>query len=178
MHNASIYCTTACLFIGVSDVLKFPNPLSNLSFIIYVPALRPNTGHCLHIHDLSRSHTTTHHSGHYSSGRLTKPLQRHLPDKTQHSKQTHSHSLRWDSNTHTQQECVRRPTTRDHWDRLIAIYWLFHGLIILVNRINIYHLTTVPISPRGRISYKSIWCSPHFRFSDSITIVLTLRTYK
>ena len=53
-------------------------------------ALRPNAGHCLLILEVSRSHTTTHHSRQDSSGRVISWSQRPLPD-TQHSQQTNIH---------------------------------------------------------------------------------------
>ena len=45
-------------------------------------------GHGLLIHEVSRSHITTHHSRYDSSGRVISSSQRPLPDKTQHSQQT------------------------------------------------------------------------------------------
>jgi len=48
----------------------------------------PPVGHGLLIHEVSRSHTTTHHSRQDSSGRVISPSQRPLPDNTQHSQQT------------------------------------------------------------------------------------------
>ena len=41
-----------------------------------------------HILDVSRSHTTTHHSRYDSSGRVISSSQRPLPDNTRHSQQT------------------------------------------------------------------------------------------
>jgi hypothetical protein len=52
-------------------------------------ALRPNAGHGLLVHEVSRSHTTTYHSRYDSSGRVISSSQRSLPDNTQHSNQTH-----------------------------------------------------------------------------------------
>ena len=57
-------------------------------FIYFAVALRPNAGHSLLILEVSRSHTTTHHSRQDSSGRVISSSQRHLPDNTQHSQQT------------------------------------------------------------------------------------------
>jgi len=51
-------------------------------------ALRPNAGNVLLIHQVSRSHTTTHHIRQFFSGRVIGPSQRPLPDNTQHSQQT------------------------------------------------------------------------------------------
>ena len=55
-------------------------------------ALRPNAGHGLLILEISRSHTTTHHSRQDSSGRVISSSQRPLPDNTQHSQQTDIHA--------------------------------------------------------------------------------------
>ena len=45
-----------------------------------------------HILDVSRSHTTTHHSRQDSSGRVISSSQRSLPDNTRHSQQTNIHA--------------------------------------------------------------------------------------
>ena len=45
-------------------------------------------GQGLHIHEVSRSHTTTRHSRQDYSGRVISPSQRPLPDNTQHTQQT------------------------------------------------------------------------------------------
>jgi len=51
-------------------------------------------GHGLLIHDVSRSHTTTHHHSQWdSSGGVISFSQIPLPDKTQHSQQTDIHAL-------------------------------------------------------------------------------------
>ena len=55
-------------------------------------ALRPNAGHGLLILDVSRSHTTTHHSRQDSSGRVISSSQRPLPDNTRHLQQTNIHA--------------------------------------------------------------------------------------
>jgi hypothetical protein len=49
---------------------------------------QPPVGQNLLIHEVSRSHTTTHHSRYDSSGRVISQSQRPLPDNTQHSQQT------------------------------------------------------------------------------------------
>jgi len=59
----------------------FPPPLPTLG------ALRPNASQGLTIHEVSRSHTTTHHSLWDSSGRVISSSQRPLPHKTQHTQQ-------------------------------------------------------------------------------------------
>ena len=55
-------------------------------------ALRSNAGHCLLILEVSRSHTTTHHSQYNSSGSVVSASQRLLPDNTQHSQRTDIHA--------------------------------------------------------------------------------------
>ena len=44
------------------------------------------------IHEVSGPHTTAHHTRYDSSGRVISLYQRHLPDNTQHSKQTDIHT--------------------------------------------------------------------------------------
>jgi len=55
-------------------------------------ALWSNAGHGLLIHEVYRSHTTTHHSRYGSSRRVISSSQRPLPDNTQHSQQTNVHA--------------------------------------------------------------------------------------
>jgi len=69
-------------------------------------------GQGLLIHEVSRSHTTTHHSRWDSSGRVISSSQRPLPDNTQHSQQTNIHAPRWYSNPQSQQAIGRRPTSQ------------------------------------------------------------------
>jgi len=63
------------------------------SDFLFPVALRPNAGQGLLNHEVSRSHTATHHSRQDSSGRVISPSQRPLPDKTQHPQQTNLHAL-------------------------------------------------------------------------------------
>jgi hypothetical protein len=56
-------------------------------------ARQPSAGQGLLIHEVSRSHTTTHHSRKDSSGRVISPSQWPLPDNRQHSQQKNTHSL-------------------------------------------------------------------------------------
>jgi len=62
-----------------------------ISFFFFV-VLRPNAGHGLLILEVSRSHTTTHHSRYDSSGRVISSTQSPVPDKTQHSQQRDIHA--------------------------------------------------------------------------------------
>ena len=71
---------------------------------------QPPMGHGLHIHEVSRSHSTTHHNRQYSSARVFSSSQISLPDNTQHSQQTDIHASWWDSNPQSQQASGRRPT--------------------------------------------------------------------
>ena len=59
----------------------------------FLLALLPNAAYGLLILEVSRSHTTTHHSRQVSSGRVISPSQTPLPDKTQHSRQTDIQAL-------------------------------------------------------------------------------------
>ena len=61
-------------------------------FYLFFVALWPSADYSLLIHDVSRSHTTTHHSRQESSGRVISSSQRPLPDNTQHSQQTDIHA--------------------------------------------------------------------------------------
>jgi hypothetical protein len=83
-------------------------------------ALRPNAGHGLLVLEVSRSHTTTHHSRYDSSGRVIGSSQRPLPDSTQHSQQTNIHTpggiRTHDLSRRAAADLRLRP--RGHWDRL------------------------------------------------------------
>ena len=63
----------------------------SLHFFIILAQQPPSGPGGLLIHDVSRSHTTTHHSRSDSSGRVISSSQRPLPDNTQHSQQTDIH---------------------------------------------------------------------------------------
>ena len=55
---------------------------------VFFLARQPPVGQGLLIHEVSRSHTTTHHNRWDCSGRVISSSQRPLPDKTQHSQRT------------------------------------------------------------------------------------------
>ena len=80
----------------------------------------PLVGQGLLIHEVSRSHTTTHHSRQNSSGRVISSSQRPLPDNTQHSQQTDIHAPPRGIRNH---DLSRQGTVdlglrpRGHWDR-------------------------------------------------------------
>jgi len=67
-------------------VIRFP-----ILFIVF-GSTAPPPRHGLLTHEVSRSHTTTHHCRYDSSGRAISPTQRPLPDNTQHSQQTNIHA--------------------------------------------------------------------------------------
>ena len=68
----------------------WPNSQSCLLclFVCLFLAQQPTVGHGLLIHEVFRSHTTTHHSWEHSSGRVIGSLHRPLPDNIQHSQHT------------------------------------------------------------------------------------------
>jgi len=92
-------------------------------FVCFFFARQPPVGQGLIIHEVSRSHTTTHHTRLDSSGRVISSSQRPILDNTKHSQQTNVHAdgvIR----THNLSRRVAadlhlRP--RGHWDRLSTI---------------------------------------------------------
>ena len=90
---------------------------------LFSVALRPNAGHGLLILEVSRSHTTTHHSRQDSSGLVISSSQRPLPDNTQHSQQTDTHApggIRT-HNLSRRAAADLRLRQRGYWDRHISI---------------------------------------------------------
>jgi hypothetical protein len=94
------YTYTACFVFLTSDInmilvlyLQTFRIYYRVSYdIFFSMALRPNSGHYFLIHEVSRSHTTTHNTRYDSYGRVTSSSQRLLPDNTQHSEQTNIHT--------------------------------------------------------------------------------------
>ena len=82
-------------------------------------ATAPPVGHGLLIYEVSRSHTTTHHSRYDSSGRVISPSQRPLPDNTQHSQQTDINAAGGirTHNLSSRAAADLRLRPRGHWDR-------------------------------------------------------------
>jgi len=56
----------------------------------------------------------THHTGHDFSGRVIRPTQRPLPDKTQYSQQTDIHSCGWIRSHNTNKRSAADPCLRPH----------------------------------------------------------------
>ena len=90
----------------------------------FTVALRSNAGHGLLILEVSRSHTTTHHSRQDSSGRVISSSQRPLPDNTQHSQLTNIHApggiRTHDLSRRAAANLRLRP--RGHWDWQSTFY--------------------------------------------------------
>ena len=82
-------------------------------------ALRPNACYGLLILDVSRSHTTTHHSREDSSGWVISSSQRPLPDNTQHPQQTNIHAPCGIRNHDLSRRAAAdlRLKPRGYWDR-------------------------------------------------------------
>ena len=82
-------------------------------------ATTPPVGHGLLIHEVSRSHTNTHHSRQDSSGRAISSSQRPLPDNTQESQKTDNHvpgGIR-KHNPSRRAAADLRLRPRGHWDQ-------------------------------------------------------------
>ena len=93
-----------------SDKAFFP---SSCAYLFLLLAQQPPVGQGLLIHEVSRSHTTTHDTRQDSSGRVISSLHRPLPDNTQHSQQGNMRPV--DSNPQSQQASGRRPTPQTAW---------------------------------------------------------------
>ena len=75
------------------NLLQISTECCNYSTFFFIPVpLRPHAGHGLLIHEVSRSHTTTHHSRWDSSGWVISSSQRPLPDNTQQSQDSDIHA--------------------------------------------------------------------------------------
>ena len=91
----------------------------NVIFLNFFGRDRPPVGQGHRIHEVSSSHTTTHHSRQDSPGRVISSSQRPLPDNTQPSQQTNIHAP---SGIRTHSFSRRAATDsrlrlRGHWDR-------------------------------------------------------------
>ena len=87
----------------LTHVLKLKS-LHQRSVVTFLSFWRdsPPVGHDLFFHEVSISHTTTHHSRYDSSGRVISSSQRPLPDNTQHSTTDRYPYPRWDSKPQSQ----------------------------------------------------------------------------
>jgi len=133
-----IHYETFQLYIGPYELLF--RPIIMLIIFMFIPcikliniyhlffffvALRPNAVHGLLILDVSRSHTTTHHSRLDSCGQVISSSQRPLTDNTRHSQQTNIHAPRGIRNHDLSRGAAVDPRLRPcgHWDRQ---YLLLH----------------------------------------------------
>jgi len=73
-------------------------------------ARHPPVGHGLFVHEVSRSHTTTHHSRYDFSGRVISSSQRPLSENTQYLQQKKHPCPQWDSKPQSQQKSCCRHT--------------------------------------------------------------------
>jgi len=82
-------------------------------------ACQPPVGHVLPIHEVTISHTATHHSRYDSSGQVISSSQRPLPDNTQHSQQTDIHAAGVIRTHKLSKRSAADPRLRPHghWDR-------------------------------------------------------------
>ena len=121
-------------------------------------ALRPNAGHGLLILEVSRSHTTTHHSRQDSSGRVISSPQRPLPDSTQHSQQTNIHApggiRTHDLSRRAAADLRLRP--RGHWDRhmYVCMYVCMYVYIYIYTCMYIYIYIKAWTDPEGSRSLR------------------------
>jgi len=104
----------------------------------------PPVGHGLLIHEVSRSHTTTHHSREENSGRVMSSSQIPLPDNTQQSQQTNVHTPGGNRTHNLSRRAAAdlRLRPRGHWDRQMRnthththIYRVFHDLWTLLQEV-------------------------------------------
>ena len=110
---ASSCLTYACCRMCSFELLMMEGKtVRNMQSVFFV-ALQPNAGHSVLILEVSRSHTTTHHSRQDFSGRMISQQQIPLLDNTERSQQRDIHCPRPDSNPQSQQASGRRPTPQN-----------------------------------------------------------------
>ena len=90
--RASLTCFRACSLPGRAKDLSAPQYMCIYIYMYIFLELRPTAGHGVPIHEVSRSHTTTHHTQQDTSGRVISLSQRPLTDNTQHPQQTDIHA--------------------------------------------------------------------------------------
>jgi len=101
-------------------IISFCNPGVHYETpCIYLAQQPPPVGQVLVNYEISRSHSTTHHSRYDSSWRVISSSQRPLPDNTQHSQQRDIHApggIRTNSlSRRAAADLLLRQ--RDHWNR-------------------------------------------------------------
>ena len=101
-------------------------------------AQQPPVGQGLLIHEVSGSHTTTHHSRYDSSGRVISSSHTGIPDNTQQSEETNVHApggIRT-HNLNRRGAADARLRPRGHWDRQYVCD-LWNYLCIVQNALNV-----------------------------------------
>ena len=125
------------------------------SYILFVYlAQQPSVGHGLLINEVSRSHTTTHHSWQYSSGRAISSSLRPLSDNTQHSQQTNIHAS-GGIRTHNPSRRAAADLhlrSRGHWDR----HFLYFRYKYSFNNQNFNFYRNMVFFQNDRLYYRSI----------------------
>ena len=98
---------------------------------VYFWSDNPPVGQGLLVHEVSSSHTTTHHSRQDSSGRVISSSQRPLPDNTQHPQQTNIHTSGGIRTHRLSRRAAADPRLRPrgHWDRrwYVLVRKIFSG---------------------------------------------------
>ena len=123
VYFSSFFHTTTLICLGVCRLKTDQKKIC--SCIFFPVALRPNVDLGLLILEVSRSHTTTHHSRYDSSGRVISSSQRPVPDKAQHLQQTNIHApggIRT-HNLSRRDVADLRLRPRGYWDRLHLYYF-------------------------------------------------------
>jgi hypothetical protein len=117
-----------------------------LGLLFCFVALRPNVSYDLLIYEVSRSHTTTHHSRQDSSRRVISSTQRLLPDITEHSQGTDIHVPGGIRNHRPAGDLRLR--LRGHWDWQIYSYEREIKLYVVFSVEEIHPLEKVGLNSR------------------------------
>ena len=126
-------------------------------FVCFCSDSPPPVGHGLLIPEVSRSHTTTHHSQQDSSGRVISPSHRLLPDNTQHSQQTDIRAPGWIRTHNLSRRAAADPRLRprSHRDRKLRLFCLTKILRCLH-----FYILQKLFSARKCSSLKQYGCTP------------------
>ena len=114
-----LYLTVIDVTVLINDSIKGWMPLQFPPIFFF--GAQPPVGNGLLVHEVSRSHTTTHYSRYDSSGRVISSLQTPLPDDTQHSQQTDIHTPGRIRTRNPREQASTDPRLKqhDHWDRTL-----------------------------------------------------------
>jgi len=93
------------IFVTANTTLRFLKRQQTVpTYCFFFVALRPNAGHGIHILEVSRAHTTTHHS----LDELSASSRDLSQTTTQHSHKTNIYATSWDSNPQSLKASSRR----------------------------------------------------------------------